>query len=280
MQTTKSRFLTKDQIRTFQGAGFVAPVDVFSEEEIRDFEPKIAQLEGLLHSYETSHVIDGWEKHNDWLYRLIMHRRILDSVEDLLGPNFYQWGSNMMTKVPQEGLYVSWHQDLHDWPLWPSEVLTVWIAFDDVDQENGCMWMLPGSHKVGKVLPHIQERPMPRDDGTRSLLPFELDPTYVDRATAVPVILKRGQVSFHHALVIHGSEGNLSTRRRAAFTACYAGTHVKCIRPERNTNGDWTKFSGFLCRGVDTYGHCPYRTPPTEFGRGPRNVFRELGNVE
>lgn len=222
-------------------------------------------------------MIDGWEKENSWLYDLVMDPRILDCVEALLGPDFYQWGSNMMIKHPKEALYVPWHQDLHDWPLWPDHVLTAWIAFDEVDEENGCLQILPGTHKQGK-LRHLQERPAPRGP-SRALLPFHIDPAYVDERKSVAIRLKPGQVSFHHALVIHGSEGNTSPRRRGGFTACYAATDVRPTRMVRDSNGDWTDFAGFLCRGIDRFHHFRHHPVPTTFGRGPRKLYRELRDL-
>jgi ectoine hydroxylase-related dioxygenase (phytanoyl-CoA dioxygenase family) len=278
MKTTTLRAITEEQVDSYNEMGFLAPVDIFNQEEINGLEQKIAELETLLDPNETSYAIDGWEKHNSWLYRLVTNERLLDCVEGLLGPNFYQWGSNMMTKAPKEPLYVPWHQDLHDWPLWPDSILTAWVALDDVDEENACLQILPGTQRLGK-LRHIPERPEPRA-GSRSLLPFYVDPAYVDRTLCVPIRLRKGQVSFHHALVIHGSEGNKSMRRRGAFTTCYAATNVKCLFPKRDINGDWSNFSGFLCRGIDRFGFCPLRTPPTSFGRGPRKLYRELHNLE
>jgi ectoine hydroxylase-related dioxygenase (phytanoyl-CoA dioxygenase family) len=273
-----SKFLTAEQVERFRDEGYVSEIEIFNSDEVATLHRGFDRLAALLENYESPYSIDGWEKWNVWLYDFVMDRRVLDCVEDLLGPNFYQWGSNMMAKAPREGLHVPWHQDSYDWPLRPHDILTVWSAFDKVDDENGCLQVIPGSHKNG-LHPHIDYAPPPRN-GSPSLLPFHLDPACINESSAVSLPLRAGQISIHAALLCHYSEGNRSDRRRCGFTACYAGTHVKCVSPVKTRNGDWTDFAGFLCRGTDEYGHFRHVPPPREFGRGPRKAYRELSGRE
>jgi non-heme Fe2+,alpha-ketoglutarate-dependent halogenase len=179
--------LSQEQVDQYKENGFIKGIPIFNSEEVRDLSAGFDRLCTLLRPGETPYVMDGWERYNTWLYELVMDPRILDCVEDLLGPNFYQWGSNMLCKMPREGLYIPWHQDLYDWPLWPPEVLTVWIAFDDVDEENGCLKFLPGTHENG-IAQHLNSRPSPRGTN-KSLLPFYLDPNAIDDSRAVPTVM-------------------------------------------------------------------------------------------
>ena len=261
-------------IDRYDADGYLSGLPIFSAREMVEHNARFEELRAMLEPYETPYVVDGWEKHNRWLYDLAMDSRILDVVEELLGPDFYQWGSNMMCKDPHEALYVPWHQDIRDWPLSPPRVLTVWIAFDDVDEENGCMRVVPGSHRRG-LLPHIDTHPAPKN-GSKALFPFHLDPRFVDASESVPLILRPGEISVHDCRLIHGSEGNLSTRRRCGFSICYAATEVACDRSFRNHNGVWSDFSVFMCRGVDRYGHNPIAAPPRGFGRTESRPYRLL----
>jgi non-haem Fe2+, alpha-ketoglutarate-dependent halogenase len=258
--------------RLYRERGYVSGLRVFSEAEMRDHNAELDRLEAMLLPGETPYVIDGWEKHNLWLYRLALEPRILDLVQSVLGPDFFQWGSNMMCKAPHEALYVPWHQDLADWPLSPPRALTVWIAFDDTDEENGCMRVIPGTHRRG-LLPHLDSRPAPRK-GSRSLFPFHADPSCFDEAESVPVILGAGEVSLHDCQLIHGSDGNLSPRRRRAFTLCYAAAEVVCDRSFSNQNGVWDRFAVFPCRGRDPHGRNPIALPPAGFGRTASRAYR------
>lgn len=266
------KFLTMEQLEQFSSEGYCAPVSVFSEAEVVDLGRNLDRLLGLLEPGELSYSICCWEQSNDWLYSLINEPRILDCVEDVLGRDVYQWSSNMMCKTPHEGRHVPWHQDGYDWPLRPHDLVTVWVAFGDADDENGCLRVMPGSHRHG-LQRHI-EGPAPLRNGTPAIFPFYLDPAAIDEKKAVSVPLKSGQISIHHALTWHYSEANSSDRRRNAFTICYAATRVKCVNPVKTTNGDWTDFTGYLCRGVDGYRHFRHLDAPKAFGRNPRNQYR------
>jgi non-heme Fe2+,alpha-ketoglutarate-dependent halogenase len=271
-----TKALTRPQVEEFHARGFVSGIPVFDAPEVAGLNRQFDRLVTLLDPDETAYVIDGWERYNTWLYELVRLPKILDCVEDVLGPDFYQWGSNFLCKLPHEGIYVPWHQDLHDWPLSSGEVLTVWIAFDDVDQENGCLRMVPGSHLGGGAV-HRRTRPAPRG-GDTALLPFHLDPTQVDEPEAVDVVLRAGEISLHGGQVMHMSEGNRSGRRRCGFTSCYAAASVTCDSSVRDENGDWSDFAAYPCRGR---GHSPgtqVAAPPRSFGRAPRKEYRILDN--
>jgi len=175
--------LSPEQIAHYRQAGYIASLPVFSSEEIKEICANFERLCGLLQPWETPYVMDGWEKYNRWLFELVTDSRLLDYVEGLLGPNFYQWGSNMMSKSPFEGLYVPWHQDAHDWPLSPLAFTTVWLALDDVNEQNGCLRVIPGSHRFGYAK-HYTFRPPPKGEN-KSLLQFHVDPSVVDEILAI-----------------------------------------------------------------------------------------------
>ncbi|HEX8551710.1 MAG TPA: phytanoyl-CoA dioxygenase family protein [Abditibacteriaceae bacterium] len=111
-----------------------------------------------------------------------------------------------------------WHQDSPYWPiLQPKDSeITAWVALDDVDEENGCMWMIPGSHKWGDAISDIHEHLGEAEDFFD--LPSEHNGHEV-RAVACPV--QRGEVHYHHALTWHGSNVNASSRPRRAIALHY-----------------------------------------------------------
>jgi ectoine hydroxylase-related dioxygenase (phytanoyl-CoA dioxygenase family) len=179
-----------------------------------------------------------------------MNEKILDCVEDVLGPDFYLWGSNFFIKPPHSSSTVGWHQDTYYWPLEPKISATVWVAFEDVDEENGAMQVIPGSHKAG-LLRHA------RSSDTDSVLTLECESGQFREDAAVSLVLKAGQASIHDDKLVHGSPANRSARRRAGLTIRYSTTEVKCdlsVNPH---------FTTYLCRGVDTYRHNPVGTVPT-----------------
>jgi len=184
-----------------------------------------------------------------------MNGIILDYVEDILGPDFYLWGSNFFIKPPHSSSTVAWHQDTYYWPLEPKISATVWVAFEDVDEANAAMQVIPGSHRAG-LLKHS------RSTATDSVLTLECEQGQYREDSAVSLNLRAGQVSIHDDKLVHGSPANHSDRRRAGLTIRYSSTVVKCdlaVNPH---------FTTYLCRGVDSYRHNPVgKVPAAQFGR-------------
>src|SRR5262249_2570728 len=125
------------------------------------------------------------------------------------------------------GLGVAWHQDGPYWPrIEPKIAVTAWVPLDDADVGNGCMQVIPGSH-AGHV--DYGQRQVDRADLIQQHA-IELPPGVVDASKAENIVLQRGDVSFHDSYIIHGSQPNHSTRRRAALTIRYVPSSTK-IQP-------------------------------------------------
>ena len=84
-----------------------------------------------------------------WLNDLIRHPRILDAVEDIIGPDILCWGTSFFTKEARNPGYVSWHQDSTYWGLEPPDIVTAWVAFTDSIAANGAMRVIPGVAQAG-----------------------------------------------------------------------------------------------------------------------------------
>jgi len=140
---------------------------------------------------------------------------ILDLVEQVIGPDIVLWGSQVFCKPAHIGREIPWHQDGEYWPIRPLATCSVWIALDDATPENGCMRFIPGSHATGSLYPHHDS---PRPD---RVLGLEVDAQAFDAKAARDDVLKAGQFSLHDVFLIHGSEPNRSTRRRAGCVIRY-----------------------------------------------------------
>lgn len=180
-----------------------------------------------------------------WANEIVRHPRILDAVEDIVGPNILCWSSSFFIKEARDPAFVSWHQDSTYWGLDPADVVTAWVALSDAPVESGAMKFLSGSHKLSQ----IDHRDTFDDDNLLSrgqVVDMEIDE---QRAVAVP--LKAGQFSLHHIRLVHGSEPNRTDDRRIGLAIRYIPPHV---RPVKTAN------SAMLVRGVDTCGH--FRAEP------------------
>src|SRR5439155_22341496 len=84
-----------------------------------------------------------------WLFRYLTHPRVLDVIEDLIGPDIVLWSSHFITKPKGDGKGVPWHTDGAYWRkrLAPMNVITLWLAVDESTLENGCMRVVAGSHR-------------------------------------------------------------------------------------------------------------------------------------
>ena len=132
---------------------------------------------------------------------------ILDAVEKLIGPDIINWGSGLFGKPANDGIETPWHQDGEYWPIRPLATCTAWIAIDDATPENGCLRVVPGSHKDQELLPHIT----PEGDYT---LYRRLEDEAAAEENARDVVLERGQVSIHDVFMVHGSRPNASSKSR------------------------------------------------------------------
>ncbi|RYZ18967.1 MAG: phytanoyl-CoA dioxygenase family protein [Sphingobacteriales bacterium] len=179
--------------------------------------------------------------------RLVSDDRLLDIVEQFLGPNIALFGAHYFAKPPFEGRAVLWHQDGSYWPLDPVEIATLWLAVDDVDPENGCLRVIPGSHNL--ELQEMQSR-----NDVPNILNSAIDQAFVDESKAVDCTLKAGGVEAHHPNTIHGSEANNSPRRRAGLAIRYIPTST------RITQTPWAGcylLRGEAVEGINTYEPLP-----------------------
>lgn len=190
--------------------------------------------------------------------RLVGDNRLLDIAEQFIGPDIALFGAHYFVKPPYEGRAVLWHQDGSYWPLDPVEIVTVWLAVDDVDPENGCLRVIPGSHRM-----ELQE--MQAQTDVENILGSQIDPALVDESKAVDCTLKAGGVEVHHPNIIHGSEANHSPRRRAGLAIRYIPAST------RITQQPWP--GSYLLRGQAVSGVNDYASLP-RYVEGQHMPFR------
>jgi hypothetical protein len=156
------------------------------------------------------------------LFEWLMADEVLDFVERFMGPDIVLWSSHFLCKPPGKGLTVPWHEDSSYWKgmLDPQEVMTVWLAIDDVSQENGGMRVIPRSHSNG--FSEYSEV-----DASKNVFGTEVRSDQFDESTAVNFAISQGECHVHHAKLIHGSNANTSDRRRCGYTMRYMPASAK-----------------------------------------------------
>jgi len=258
--------LTPEQIEFFRTNGFLTQLPpVYTRAEMERINADLPNLLALLQPGETAKDIREWHETSTYLYEIVMNPKIHDFVEGIVGTNFFCWASSFFIKEPFSPATVGWHQDAYYWPMAPHNTVTVWLAFDDVDEANGAMKVIPGTHLRG-LIKHK------RCEATTSVLTLELEDGTVSESDAVQLCLKAGEVSLHDDRAVHGSPANPSPRRRAGLTIRYSGTNV------RNDLSVNPNFKAYLCRGIDEYRLNPVGVQPVQ--RFARPSFKAVSIEE
>lgn len=233
------KFLTDTQIRQFHDAGYVAPFRAMSRDDALACRRRIEAYEQAAgHDANQTLKIKGHLAF-PWLVELGRNNSVLDAVEDLIGPDILLFTSTLWPKSGGDGRYVSWHQDSAYFGFDRHDEVTAWVALTNSSAENGCVRVMPGSHR-GPDYQH--EETLAKDN----LLIRGQTIQGLDEAKAVRLELHPGQFSLHHERMAHSSQPNLSSGRRIGYALFYIPTYVKSTLGRR---------TALLVRGKDAYGN-------------------------
>lgn len=237
--------ITEDQLNRYQRDGVIFPIRVFSAAEASVFrgalDSVVEQCEG-----DPLRRLGNLHLFFDWAYRLVTHDALLNAIESVLGNDLLIDGTLVFYKRPRDSSYVSWHQDsvYSGWHLTPST--SAWIALSPSNATNGCMRVIPGSHRLGQ-LSHVNVH----DDSNLVRRGERVEG--VDEAAAVDVVLQPGEMSLHQSTIVHGSNPNVSAEPRIGFIVRFVTSEV--------TNHDRPLLR---VRGEADCGHLRLAMPPPE----------------
>ena len=236
------RRLTNKEKQQYSEQGYVKNLPVFSNNGALELQELFEELSSRLPSDVDINKTNMWHKASKKFHDLCRTPEILDYVEDILGPNFVQWGGQFFHKEPKSGSVVPWHQDAQYWPLKPANAVTVWLAVYDTDKENGAMKVVSGSHKKGSNgFKHHT------NNASHLVLDQEVSEDQIDQDNIVYMDLKAGEISLHNDALLHGSDPNNSDRRRCGITMRFSPTNVK------GDLNEWPFFETQLARGIDSF---------------------------
>jgi ectoine hydroxylase-related dioxygenase (phytanoyl-CoA dioxygenase family) len=163
-------------------------------------------------------IVNAWEAEPAF-QRHLFHPALTEAVAKLMDAEVVRvWHDQIQYKPPCNGGPTVWHQDFPYWPvLEPADLVSAWVALEDADEANGCMSMVPGSHRWGAYR-----------DGTIGLRAGDWGPdfdrTILPREAQVEVVpspARAGEVMFHHCMTWHGAPPNRSERGRPAIAVHY-----------------------------------------------------------
>lgn len=218
--------LTPEQISFFHEYGYLSGIRILSDEQVEILRAELARLidpahprHDLFYEFHTNestnaetvlfHALGAW-RIEPGFHDILWHPAFLKPAAQLLAGGVRFWHDQLFSKPPRHGGVVAWHQDYSYWTRTePMQHLTCWIGLDDSTQENGCLWYVPRSHRW-RLLPITG---LAGDmNEIRTVLSDEQRAAF----QPVPIELKKGECSFHHPLMVHGSHENRSDRPRRA----------------------------------------------------------------
>jgi non-heme Fe2+,alpha-ketoglutarate-dependent halogenase len=234
------KILTEGQISDYSADGFLFPFTLYTAKEAGNLYKKYDALETSIGQAPMDRFRIKAQLPFPWLCDIVKNPKLLDAIEDLIGPDILCWGASFFGKKANNPSYVSWHTDSFFYGFKPANTITAWLAFNPSTVEAGCVKYIPGTHlgplAIHDLKPH-----------KNNLIPVGQTVIDVDEKSAVNAELKAGEIVFHHESVVHGSGPNNANHPRIGFSIHYVAPHVKETRFDGST--------AMLVRGQDKFGY-------------------------
>ena len=204
--------LTNKQLSDYEEFGFLDSIPILSADEVRHFREEVETTCAALGGRVTR--LDGPHLYFHWAWDLSTHPRVLDCMEQLIGPNIMLKSTRLFYKSGRSDSFVGWHQDGLTEQVKDAFVPAIWLGLTPANAENGCLRVVPRSHRLGLV-PHT-DFPNPDNlttQGATAQVPIE---------STHDVVMRAGEMSLHHPLMLHASNPNCSAEARIGFSATYS----------------------------------------------------------
>jgi non-heme Fe2+,alpha-ketoglutarate-dependent halogenase len=241
--------LSKSEIASYDKDGFLFPKRVLNGADAAACRSKLEeyfsrfgdQARGSGPMTKRAHIVLRWAG------ELMRHPAIVDAVEDIIGPDIMCWSSAIFTKEANSRRFVSWHQDANYWGLSNSKVVSAWVALTCASKANGCLRLLPGSHRT--LVDHNDV-----EDGDNMLSRGQTMASLIDEQSAVDVKLLPGEFALFHVNMAHASRPNQSPSDRIGIVFRYVAGDVFQTKSDRD--------SASLIRGRDLTGFFEHEPMP------------------
>ena len=166
--------------------------------------------------------IENTYDHSDLFFQLARHEQIVSMVKEILGPDLMLFRSTLMLKPALHGSEHAFHQDSSYWPIDPPNLVTISIAIDKSTPDNGCIKIIPQSHRSAlKEWGHIAKAPQSKS----------VTSNITNQPNPLEVPLDPGSALFFHSKLVHGSGPNTSAFSRNTALYAYFNTKVRYVPP-------------------------------------------------
>jgi hypothetical protein len=236
MPKGEKTILTDEQLADYEELGFLHSIPILSEDEVRKYRAEVEKTCRAIGGRATR--LDGAHLFFRWAWDLSTHPRLLNCLEQVLGPNILLKSTRFIYKYGGSASYVGWHQDGVTENLSGSRAPAIWLGLTEATVENGCLRVVPRSHRRG-LFQH-DSRPdlgnLADTDTTVQVqnwfrthgedLSGKLARVPPDLDLPFDIVMRPGEMSFHHPLVLHGSNLNLSPGPRIGLSASYSAPEL------------------------------------------------------
>lgn len=210
------RQLTELEVEQYHEQGYFLYGSVVEPEEVSILQAEANRLWDASRkdfdseaSWNQNALLNGVHKESELMREIMYRSPLVDVMTQVISPNIKAASNQLVFKHAGDHRPYDWHQDNGFGPLEPDTTISCWMALDDIHEQNGCLWIIPESHKNGR-LEHRAERNRERIAVVEN------------EEIAVPVLLKPGECIFFHGDLLHKSKGNSTDKVRRAFFFRYA----------------------------------------------------------
>ena len=214
MIETDLRKLNADEVAIYREQGYVIVPDIFPLEELAEIDREIDRLQ---ETQKKTGRNKGWIMQlglrSEVTRQFAQDERVLTLIEDIVKPGISIYSAKLTAKVPHSNDICHWHQDdaYYNTRVLSKTRMSTWIPLQDADETNGCLWVVPQSHKGGVVTHGPFGGQCPKCMGPADLM-FD---------DAIPCPVKAGDILLFHACLWHHSKGNQTDHIRRAFIVSY-----------------------------------------------------------
>ena len=186
---------------------------------------------GAGHPRAIHQYVNMWKRDAHY-ERAIHHPLIAGTARALLyTPEVRLWHDQVISKPPHDNGHFGFHHDFFFWPLSPPNIVSCWLALDDATVDNGCMHVMPKSHKderfsIAARTEANAAAAKAREEGREPPPNQWTERQNMDISHGIPVELKAGECMFHHCLNFHGTPPNVTERQRRAFVMIFMAQGV------------------------------------------------------
>jgi len=218
--------LNDQQLSDYKELGFLHSLAILSSAEVDQYRAELDQTCEAIGGGVTR--LNGLHLFFRWAWDLSTHPRLLDCLEQLMGPNILLTSTRLFYKHGQTTSYVGWHQDGITQRLEDGRAPAIWLGLTAATVENGCLRVVPRSHHFG-LLHHDSSPDLPPlPDAEKSVESWPQD-ELSGRIAHIPpgydppfdLVMRAGEMSIHHPVILHGSNPNLSPEPRIGLSASY-----------------------------------------------------------